>query len=324
MKDFLGNYSALLESQISAMPFGKQPPSLYEPIRYVMRLGGKRIRPMLTLLSYAMFRDDVRPIVPYAVAVEVFHNFTLMHDDIMDRAPLRRGKPTVHEKWNLSTAILSGDVMLVKVYELFSSLDPSTFRTAVEAFNACATKVCEGQQWDMHFEGTDRVTEAAYLRMIQYKTAELLGFSLELGTILAGADEASRNRLREFGLLIGTGFQLRDDLLDAYGDPGRFGKQTGGDILANKKTFLLIKALERAGSAERKELTYWLNVKKFDKKKKVKAVIAIYDKLKIPQLTSRKADRYFAKAFALLDHFPNTPARENLRTFTQLLMDRQQ
>nr|PZN50918.1 MAG: hypothetical protein DIU61_14295 [Bacteroidota bacterium] len=215
-------------------------------------------------------------------------------------------------------------MMLVKVYELFSSLDPSTFRTAVEAFNACATKVCEGQQWDMHFEGTDRVTEAAYLRMIQYKTAELLGFSLELGAILAGADEASRNRLREFGLLIGTGFQLRDDLLDAYGDPGRFGKQTGGDILANKKTFLLIKALERAGSAERKELTYWLNVKKFDKKKKVKAVIAIYDKLKIPQLTSRKADRYFAKAFALLDHFPNTPARENLRTFTQLLMDRQQ
>src|SRR5690606_1231451 len=206
MKDFLGNYSALLESQISAMPIGKQPPSLYEPIRYVMRLGGKRIRPMLTLLSYAMFRDDVRPIVPYAVAVEVFHNFTLMHDDIMDRAPLRRGKPTVHEKWNLSTAILSGDVMLVKVYELFSSLDPSTFRTAVEPFNACATRVYEGQRWYMHFEDTDRVSEAIYLRMIQYTTAESRSFSVELRAILAGAGEASRSRLREFGLLIGTGF----------------------------------------------------------------------------------------------------------------------
>jgi geranylgeranyl diphosphate synthase type II len=323
MKDFLGTYSALLESRISAMPFGKQPPSLYEPIRYVMRLGGKRIRPMLTLLSYAMFRNDVKPIVPYAIAVEVFHNFTLMHDDIMDHAPLRRGKPTVHEKWNLSTAILSGDVMLVKVYEQFSSLDPTTFRSTVEAFNACATKVCEGQQWDMLFESADGVTEAAYLRMIEYKTAALLGFSLELGAILAGADAASRNRLREFGLLIGTGFQLRDDLLDAYGDPGRFGKQPGGDILANKKTFLLIKALERAGAAEKKELKRWLNAKKFDKKKKVRAVIAIYDKLKIPQITSRKADGYFSKAFALLDQFPDTPARENLRRFTQLLMDRQ-
>ncbi|MDV3308216.1 MAG: polyprenyl synthetase family protein [Cyclobacteriaceae bacterium] len=323
MKDFLGTYSALLESRISAMSFGKQPPSLYEPIRYVMRLGGKRIRPMLTLLSYALFRNDVRSILPYAVAVEVFHNFTLMHDDIMDRAPLRRGKPTVHEKWNLSTAILSGDVMLVKVYELFSTLDPITFRTTVEAFNACATRVCEGQQWDMHFESANNVTEAAYLRMIQDKTAALLGFSLELGAILAGADEIARKRLREFGLHIGTGFQLRDDLLDAYGDPGRFGKQMGGDILANKKTFLLIKALERAGPAEKKALTYWLTATRFNKKKKVEAVVAIYDKLKIPQLTRRKADRYFAKAFNLLEDLPESAARENLRAFAHLLMDRQ-
>lgn len=323
MKDFLGTYSALLESHINAMSFGKQPPSLYEPIRYVMRLGGKRIRPMLTLLSYAMFRNNVRSILPYAIAVEVFHNFTLMHDDIMDRAPLRRGKPTVHEKWDLSTAILSGDVMLVKVYELFSRLDPATFHTTIEAFNACATKVCEGQQWDMHFERADNVSEAAYLRMIQNKTAVLLGFSLELGAILAGADEKSRERLREFGLHIGTGFQLRDDLLDAYGDPDRFGKQTGGDILANKKTFLLIKALERASPAETRELTYWLTAKKYSKKKKIEAVIAIYDKLKIPVLTQRKADRYFSRAFELLEQLPSTPARDNLRTFTRLLMDRQ-
>lgn len=323
MKDFLGTYSALLESRISAMPFGKNPTSLYEPIRYVMRLGGKRIRPMLTLLSYSLFRNDVRHILPYAIAVEVFHNFTLMHDDIMDRAPLRRGKPTVHEKWNLSTAILSGDVMLVKVYELFSRLDPATFRTAVEAFNECATRVCEGQQWDMHFESADNVTEAAYLHMIQDKTAALLGFSLELGAILAGTDDKTRKRLREFGLCIGVGFQLRDDLLDVYGDPDSFGKQTGGDILANKKTFLLIKALERAGPAETKELTYWLTAKKFDKKKKVRAVIDIYDRLKIPQLTRRKADGYFKKAFGLLEQLPDTPARENLRKFTHMLVDRQ-
>lgn len=323
MKDLLGTYSALLESRISAMQFGKQPASLYEPIKYVMRLGGKRIRPMLTLLSYSLFRNDVRSILPYAIAVEVFHNFTLMHDDIMDRAPLRRGKPTVHEKWNLSTAILSGDVMLVKVYELFSRLNPSTFHSAVDAFNTCATRVCEGQQWDMHFESADNVTEAAYLRMIQDKTAALLGFSLELGAILAGADDTSRERLRQFGLHIGTGFQLRDDLLDAYGDPDSFGKQTGGDIIANKKTFLLIKALERASPAERKELTYWLTATKFDKKKKVQAVIAIYDKLKIPQLTRRKTDRYFSKAFDLLEQLPDSPARENLRRFTHLLVDRQ-
>jgi geranylgeranyl diphosphate synthase type II len=323
MKDFLEAYSALLESRINAMPFGKQPPSLYEPIRYVMRLGGKRIRPMLTLLSYSLFRSDVRAILPYAIAVEVFHNFTLMHDDIMDKAPLRRGKPTVHEKWNLSTAILSGDVMLVKVYEMFSRLDPDTFRIAVDAFNACATRVCEGQQWDMHFENAASVSEASYLRMIQYKTAALLGFSLELGAILANAEEEIRKLLYEFGMSIGTGFQLRDDLLDAYGDPGRFGKQTGGDILANKKTFLLIKALERSGANERKELNYWLTATRFNKKEKVASIIAIYDKLKIPQLAQRKADRYFSKAFALLEVIPDSPARENLQRFTRLLMDRQ-
>lgn len=323
MKDFPGQYSALLESRIGAMQFGKQPISLYEPIRYVMRLGGKRIRPVLTLLTYSLFRNDVKSILPYAIAVEVFHNFTLMHDDIMDRAPLRRGKPTVHEKWNLSTAILSGDVMLVKVYEMFSRLDPATFRVAVDAFNACATRVCEGQQWDMHFENAQNVTETAYIRMIQDKTAALLGFSLELGAILAGADSQTRKLLKEFGISIGTGFQLRDDLLDAYGDPGRFGKQTGGDILANKKTFLLIKALERAGAAERKELNYWLTATKFNKKKKVASIIAIYDRLKIPDLARRKADRYFSKAFALLERLPDSPARKNLRTFTRLLMDRQ-
>ena len=305
------------------MTFGKQPVSLYEPIRYMMRLGGKRIRPMLTVMSYSLFKDDIKNIIPYAAAVEVFHNFTLMHDDIMDKAPLRRGKVTVHEKWNLSTAILSGDVMLVKVYEIFSRLEPDMFREALRSFNDCATKVCEGQQWDMDFENADTVSEAAYIRMIRSKTAVLLGFGMELGGILASASKENRTLLREFGVSIGIGFQLMDDLLDAYGDPAKFGKQPGGDIIANKRTFLLVKAIDKAGSAEKKELKQWLTATRFNKKKKVEAIVNIYDNLKIPQLTRRKADRYFSKALRILDSLPESPARENLRAFTRQLIDRQ-
>lgn len=323
MKDQLTALSSRLEKEINAMVFGKQPASLYEPIHYMMRLGGKRIRPMLTLLSYSLFKDNLKDIIPYAAAVEVFHNFTLMHDDIMDKAPLRRGKPTVHEKWNLSTAILSGDVMLVKVYELFSLLEPATFKAAITSFNACATRVCEGQQWDMEFENAADVAEAAYIKMIKAKTAELLGFSMELGGILAGASGHSRAFLRDFGISIGIGFQLRDDLLDAYGDPEKFGKQPGGDIVANKKTFLLIKALAKAAPPEKRALEQWISATRFNKKKKVEAVISIYDKLKVPQLTQRKADYYFTKAFKTLDMLPESPARENLRAFTQQLISRQ-
>lgn len=323
MTEPFASYSALLEHEIGAMQFGRQPRSLYEPIRYMMRLGGKRIRPMLTLLTYALFRTNIKDIVPYAAAVEVFHNFTLMHDDIMDNAPLRRGKSTVHEKWNLSTAILSGDVMLVKVYEMFSGLEPAMFRAAIASFNECATRVCEGQQWDMHYETARSVTESEYLRMIQAKTSALLGFSAELGAILANASESNKALLRDFGTCIGTGFQLLDDLLDAYGDPKKFGKQPGGDIIANKRTFLLIKALDKARRDDRKELMQWISAPRFNKKKKIEAVIGIYDKLGIPDLTRRKADHYFSKAFRILDTLPRSAARDNLRAFTQLLIDRQ-
>lgn len=323
MKHSPDSYSSLLEKEISGMAFGKQPVSLYEPIRYMMRLGGKRIRPMLTVLSYSLFKDDIKTIIPYAAAVEVFHNFTLMHDDIMDKAPLRRGKATVHEKWNLSTAILSGDVMLIKVYEIFSRLEPDMFKAAIASFNDCAAKVCEGQQWDMHFENAEIVSEAAYIRMIRLKTAVLLGFSMELGGILANASEDTRALLREYGTCMGIGFQLRDDWLDAYGDPKKFGKQPGGDIIANKRTFLLIKALAKAGPGEKKTLIQWMAARRFNKKEKVKAVIGIYDKLKIPHLTQRKADHYFGKAFGILGLLPESPAKENLRAFTRQLIDRQ-
>ena len=321
---FLPQYQQWLEQEIKKQKFGDEPASLYEPIRYIMALGGKRLRPMLTLLAYSLYKDDVKSIVPYAIAVESFHNFTLMHDDIMDKAPLRRGKETVHHKWNTNTAILSGDVMLIKVYDMFMSLEPGRLKDVLGAFNDCAAQVCEGQQWDMEFETTDRVSEKEYLRMIRQKTAVLLGFSLELGAILADAPEQDRRLLRDFGVNIGIGFQLKDDLLDAFADPKKFGKQVGGDILANKKTYLLIKALENASGKLRKDLLFWLGAKKFRKTDKVSAVKEIYNQLGIPQAVDRKVNHYFAKGFKNLAAVGGDPSRLSLlKSFTQTLIERQ-
>lgn len=324
MEQQVKSYLALVEKEIARHKYGRQPDSLYEPIRYLMSLGGKRLRPMLTLLSYSLYKSNVKSILPYATAVEVFHNFTLMHDDIMDKAPLRRGHATVHEKWNTNTAILSGDVMLIKAYEMFMGLEPTTLKTVLKAFNQCAAEVCEGQQWDMEFETSPTVTEANYIQMIRLKTAVLLGFSLELGAILAGASEQDRKALREFGTSIGIGFQLKDDLLDAYADPNKFGKQVGGDIIANKKTFLFIKALEQAKGKQKKELQTWLETKRFNKKEKVAAVKAIYDDLSIPTLTTRKINSFFTKGFNQLEKLsvPAT-AKDTLRAYTQALIERQ-
>ena len=320
----LSRYHKLIESEISRQKFGKTPSSLYEPIRYLMGLGGKRLRPMLTLLSYSLFKNDVKSVVKYAAAVEAFHNFTLMHDDIMDKAPLRRGKPTVHEKWNVSTAILSGDVMLVKVYDMLLSIDPKKLRRVYSAFNKCAAEVCEGQQWDMEFESKSSVSEEEYLEMIKLKTAVLLGFSLEFGAILAGASDKDCKALREFGTNIGIGFQLKDDLLDAYGDPQKFGKQVGGDIVANKKTFLLIKALELAEGDAKNELEKWLLSKEFKNEEKVSAVTRIYDALGVHALADKKIDGYFKKGFAKLNALSCSPKKaQDLREFAEALIERQ-
>lgn len=320
----LDNYHKWIELEIRKQKYGRQPDSLYEPIRYLMSLGGKRLRPMLTLLSYALFKDDVKNAVPYAVAVEAFHNFTLMHDDIMDKAPLRRGKATVHEKWNVNTAILSGDVMLVKVYDMFLSIAPEKLKEVLYIFNQCAAEVCEGQQWDMEFETTSTVSEAQYISMIRLKTAVLLGFSLELGAVLADASIADRKALREFGINIGIGFQLKDDLLDAYADPKKFGKQVGGDIISNKKTYLLIQALQKARGRIKDDLASWLSVKKFKKAEKVKAVKAIYDELKILPGVERKIDHFFAKGFKNLNLVRANPkAKELLLNYTEALIERQ-
>ena len=310
-----------IEAEIQNQKFGSQPKSLYEPIRYLMNLGGKRLRPMLTMLSYSLYKDDAIKIAPYAAAVEAFHNFTLMHDDIMDNAPLRRGKATVHEKWNVNTAILSGDVMLVRVYDMFLSMESKKLKQVLTLFNQCAAEVCEGQQWDMEFETKSKVTEVQYIEMIRLKTAVLLGFSLELGAILAGASKKDQLALREFGVNIGIGFQLKDDLLDVYADQKKFGKVVGGDIIANKKTYLLIKALEKARGKSKTELLGWINAKKFNKQNKVKAITAIYNSLDIPTTTELKINEYFNKGFANLDKIRGD--KNILTKFTKDLIARQ-
>jgi geranylgeranyl diphosphate synthase, type II len=314
----------IIDKEISKHTFGKQPESLYEPIRYLMSIGGKRMRPLLTLLAYSLYKSDVKASVPFSIAVEAFHNFTLMHDDIMDNAPLRRGMATVHEKWNVNTAILSGDVMLVRVYDMLLKLPSDKLKPVLKAFNKCAAEVCEGQQWDMEFETMQGVTEAHYINMIKLKTAVLLGFALEFGALLADAGEEQQRSLREFGVNIGIGFQLKDDLLDAYADPKKFGKQVGGDILANKKTYLLLKALELSKGKQREELNQWLSAKKFNKKEKVAAVKFIYDTLDIPALTERKVNQYFKKGFANLEKVKgNVKAKKQLKGFAEELIARQ-
>lgn len=317
----LNQYKKQIESEIANQKYGRQPKSLYEPIRYIMSLGGKRLRPLLTLLAYSLYKSNPKDVVKYAVAVEAFHNFTLLHDDIMDKAPLRRGKATVHEKWNVNTAILSGDVMLVRVYDLFLDLDGEKLKMILKAFNQCAAEVCEGQQWDMEFESKKKVTEAQYIEMIRLKTAVLLGFALELGAVLADAPVNDQKAFREFGVNIGIGFQLKDDLLDVYADQKKFGKQVGGDIIANKKTYLLIKALEMAKGKDKTELQHWLSAKKFDKRKKVKAITSVYDRLDIAEMTEKKINFYFDKGFKSLGML--SADQTILKSFAEELIKRQ-
>lgn len=315
MKELISQYAGLLNKELANIEFGNHPKELYDPIRYIMDLGGKRMRPILTLMAYQLYKDRPEEVLRPALAVEVFHNFTLMHDDIMDNAPLRRGQPTVHEKWNPNVAILSGDTMLVKAYDLLLDVGAGKLFTALQLFNRCAAEVCEGQQIDMNFESAFAVTEGEYLEMIRLKTAVLLGFSLELGAVMGDAPGEQAGLLRDFGTNIGIGFQLKDDLLDVYGDQKKFGKQVGGDIIANKKTFLLIKALENAKGDDRRQLENWQMVKEFDKNEKVAAVTAIYNRCGIRELTERKMNEYFGLGLQQLNQL-NAPASKK-----QVLVD---
>jgi geranylgeranyl diphosphate synthase type II len=314
-----------LEDHITSHSFGVSPLELYDPISYILSLGGKRIRPLLTLLAYGLYSKNPEEILNQACAVEVFHNFTLMHDDIMDQAPLRRGKATVHEKWNANSAILSGDVMLIRAYDLLLDTTPALLPEVMRLFNKTAAEVCEGQQFDMNFETYQTVHEDEYIEMIRLKTAVLLGMALQLGAVLAGAEKGDAQKLYDFGVNIGVGFQLKDDLLDVFADQAKFGKQVGGDIISNKKTFLLIKALELAEGADAEELNFWLTQQQFDKVEKVSAVRNLYEKLGVKSLTVEKMESYFDAGFAQLEgiHYSDQKHYQALFTLTQDLIHRE-
>lgn len=310
---------------IAKAEFGKEPKELYEPIRYIMDLGGKRMRPLLTLLSNYIFDEECTKVMDAAVAVEVFHNFTLMHDDIMDNAPLRRGKSTVHEKWNTNVAILSGDVMLVEAYKQFMSVEEKHLKRVLDRFNETAAGVCEGQQFDMNFETLPSISVEDYINMIRLKTAVLLGFSMELGGILGDADEKSCEHLRTVGISAGIGFQLKDDLLDVYGDAATFGKKVGGDIVANKKTFLLIRALEKAEGKTKKELEILLSDKTISDKAKVEGVTKIYDQLGIKEETEALIRQHFDQAIESLNKVKGSIFRKHyIKDYLLALIGREQ
>ena len=278
----------------------RNPINLYTPVDYSLGIGGKRLRPVLVLLSNNLFTDDIKNAVPAAIAVEVFHNFTLLHDDIMDKADVRRNKPTVHKKFNENSAILSGDAMAFLSYQYLMETNSPKISEVIRLFSKTAIEVCEGQQFDMNFENRLDVTESEYLEMIRLKTAVLLACSLKTGALIANANDEVANQLYQFGINLGLAFQLQDDLLDTFGDQKTFGKRIGGDIIANKKTYLLIKALETSSDKTQKELLEWLHKKKFVTDDKIKAVTAIYSQLQIQELTQQKIDFYFQKSTQLL------------------------
>jgi len=278
---------------IDQLPYDRRPASLYDPIKYVLSLGGKRIRPVLMLLAYNLYREDPERILMQAVALETYHNYTLLHDDLMDNADLRRGHETVHKRWDANKAILSGDSMLVLAYQRMQQCDGRHLQAVLDVFTETALEIGEGQEYDMSFETRNDVTEAEYIEMIRLKTSVLLACAVKIGAILADAPEDDISNLYKFGEQLGLAFQLQDDLLDVYGDPAVFGKAIGGDITSNKKTYMLINAVNRADDEQRRELTRWITATDFDREEKVKAVTALYDQIGIRQLCEQKINYYF-------------------------------
>jgi geranylgeranyl diphosphate synthase type II len=315
---------SIIEEAITKLEIPAHPVELYEPVKYILSLGGKRMRPALLLMACDMFGGDVEAALFPALAIEVFHNFTLVHDDIMDNAPLRRGKATVHERWGQNAGILSGDVMLVLAYQLMMKVEDRLLRTVLDVFNQTAVGVCEGQQLDMDFEKRQTVHIDEYLEMIRLKTSVLLGGALKIGALIGGADLADAELLYSFGEHLGIAFQLQDDILDVYGDPDKFGKQVGGDIISNKKTYLLIKALELAKVAQASELNDWINLKDFDSGEKVNAITELYNQLNVRQHAENEMEAHAEKAFKALDQI-NLPAEQKqyLRYFADGLLVRE-
>jgi len=281
--------------------FDQSPIELYEPINYILQLGGKRLRPVLLLMGANLFSEDIDHALPAALAIEIFHNFSLVHDDIMDEAPLRRGKPTVHIKYGQNAGILSGDAMLILTYQYLNQLkNPEQLPSILQIFNQLAIEVCEGQQYDMNFETQELVEIAAYLKMIELKTSVLIAGGLKIGALIGGAGEKDAHELYEFGRHIGIAFQLQDDILDTFGDPEKFGKKVGGDIAQNKKTFLLLKSMEQAIGQDRIDLLAALSITA-DPIQKIEQVTRIYDKLKVQEQATELMEEYLRKAFLHLD-----------------------
>lgn len=308
---------------LDALPYERTPKSLYEPIRYVLSMGGKRIRPVLMLLGYNLYKEDTDKILMNAIALETYHNYTLLHDDLMDQADLRRGHETVHKKWDANTAILSGDSMLVLAYERMAQCDSRHLADVLRLFTTTALEIGEGQQYDMEFETRDDVREEEYIEMIRLKTSVLLACALKIGAILADAPAEDADSLYKFGEQIGLAFQLQDDYLDVYGDSKVFGKKIGGDITSNKKTFMLINAFSHADEAQRLELEKWVNAKSFDREEKIAAVTRLYNEIGIDKMAQDKIAYYFEQSKKYLDTV-QVPAerKEELLKYAQRMMKR--
>ena len=313
-----------INNHISEIQFTRTPKGLYEPIEYILSLGGKRIRPVLMLMGYNLYREDVPSIYDPATAIEVYHNHTLLHDDLMDRSDVRRGKPTVHKVWNDNTAVLSGDAMLILAFRYMTGCPQEHLKEVMDLFSLTTLEICEGQQLDMEFESRCDVTEDEYIEMIRLKTAVLLAASLKIGAILAGATAEDAENLYHFGMHIGVAFQLQDDLLDVYGDPEVFGKKIGGDILCNKKTYMLIKALEHADEKQQEELNRWLNAETFQPAEKIEAVTEIYNQLNIRNVCENKMREYYTLAMESLEAVAVAEEKKKeLKNLVKLLMYRE-
>ena len=314
----------MVEETISALPLEREPQGLYAPIRYVLSLGGKRIRPVLMLMAYNLYRDDVKPCLKPAIGLEVFHNFTLLHDDLMDKAEVRRGKTCVHLKWDDNTAILSGDNMLVLSFKYMMECDETKMPAVMRLFTRTAIEIDEGQQYDVDFETRNDVTEAEYIEMIRLKTSVLLACALQIGATLADAPKQDAEALYHFGESLGLAFQLQDDFLDVYGDPAVFGKKIGGDILCNKKTFMLINALLHASEEDQAELQRWIESKDCNPEEKIKAVTALYTKIGVDRMAQERMNAYYTEAKACLDKVDLPEERKQvLREIALELMGRQ-
>lgn len=324
MTQHLSVFENKIQQAINELGLNKEPTSLFEPINYIMSLGGKRLRPILTLMAADLFDGDIDKAVPPALGIELFHNCSLVHDDLMDNATLRRGKPTVHLVWDDNTAILSGDAMITFAYDHITKVPNEILADTFRLFSSTIMEIWKGQQYDLDFETRSDVTEAEYLEMIKLKTAVLIGCSLKMGAIVAGAPAKDADLLYEYGINIGLAFQLKDDLLDVYGNPETFGKNIGGDITSNKKTFLLIKALKKSNPQQKQELEKWLATEQFDASEKINAVKKIYDELNLKSISENLIEKYYLASLDCLAAI-DVPEekKKGLRTLSEDLMYRE-